>query len=791
MAEAIQAAQVEKGTRNLDTATGRSPEGWVAGALIAVMLISVTGSVAAANWADGVSLTLYSAITGMLFGALVARLRLPGWLAHPIMLLEGAFATAFFTSSLVQPQWATWNEKLLIMELRLGRWASAVFSGGIGTDTLLFVMLLVALAWVIGYVAAWSVFRNHQPWGAILPAGGALLLNLFYAPPQSGIFLMAFLLSAMLLLVRTTLLKREEAWKRRSVHYASDIGFDFLTYGIVFSGLVILTSWLVPPTAPGPEWVSGITDRVRGPWQDASDNIARMFSTVRNVNTGGPTTLFGASLAMGGPIRLGNRPVADIKASTGRYWRAVVFDKYTGVGWVSTASQSDSYAADDPRLQGAPVGLSRAVTQTVQVLLPGSNFVIAASEPQKVSEPVDAHYSLVHSSGNLVYQDVASLRLQRTPRAGDTYTVVSAVSGADVEALRAAQVVIPADIRARYLQLPKTVPARVRDLAIKITADASNNYDKATALEQYLRTHIKYDESVAQPPSDRDAVDYTLFDRPAGYCNYYASAMAVMAREIGIPARVVSGFANGDAQSGVYHLNEANAHTWVELYFGSLGWIQFEPTASKPEITRPVKQAATPTTTDAPITPDPAERIRPLRPREATDNTPDASQGFGFNFRLPRGPLGVAIVGLIVATFLALLSLGIIQLLWNRRMRGLAPGARAWEEMYRFANWAGYRERDYATPHERAGELIRVLPDARVQIGLVADLYVRERYSARPLSAEEGEQARVHSRGLRRRVLRGVGERAWNEGPVRLYRVVAGETERIVKRVSSINASQS
>ncbi len=754
--------------KNLDVQESNWRDSAGIAALIIIMLIAVTASVSVANWADGVGYTPYAAIAGMIFGALVSRVRLPGWLAHPLALLEGTFVTAFLMSSIVQPSYATWNEKMLIMESRLGRWAAAVSSGGQGTDALLFAMLLCVMAFLVGYIASWSVFAKHEPWGAIIPAGAALLLNQFYAPPQSGILLMLFLLAGMLLLVRITLLRRQEGWRKHSIRFANDIGFDFITYGVVFSGIVILASWLVPPTAPGPEWFSGITDTVRGPWQDLSDAVSRSFSTVRQVNTGGPTTMFGSSLSMGGPIRLGDRPVLDIQASQGRYWRAVVFDKYTGSGWVSAASQSASLNAWDDSLKLLPQSATREITQTVKVLMTGDNLVVSGTEPLKVSEAVDARYSLLRISQNSGYDDISSLRIQRRLKAGDTYTVVSVVSGADEDTLRHAPTTYPPDIRQRYLQLPNTVPQRVRDLSIKLTVDQPNNYDKARAIEEYLRANIKYNDNVAAIPDGRDGVDYTLFDRPEGYCNYYASAMAVMAREIGIPARVVSGYSNGDSQDGVYHINEGQAHTWPELYFANLGWIPFEPTANKSEIQRPVKRAEPTVTHDVPSGPDFIPTRSPRISPRNLDNQDDGSLGRRSLIPWPSGTAGIAastITGLLV---IGIFALGMVQFSWTRRMRLLSPAARAWEEMYRLARLVGYNDRDQATPFERAAELSRALPDAEPHIHDVTDLYVRERYGAHNLSPEEITRTTEETKLLYKQILIGAARRVWLLGPVRL-----------------------
>jgi hypothetical protein len=135
----------------------------------------------------------------------------------------------------------------------------------------------------------------------------------------------------------------------------------------------------------------------------------------------------------------------------------------------------------------------------------------------------------------------------------------------------------------RYLSLPGELPGRVKELAIQLTASEPTAYDRAKAIERYLRG-FPYTLDIPHPPLDQDLVDYFLFDLRKGYCDYYASAMVVLARVAGIPTRIVTGYANG-----VYNLNskrfmvtEADAHTWVEVYFPNIGWVHFEPTAARP-----------------------------------------------------------------------------------------------------------------------------------------------------------------------------------------------------------------
>ncbi len=136
------------------------------------------------------------------------------------------------------------------------------------------------------------------------------------------------------------------------------------------------------------------------------------------------------------------------------------------------------------------------------------------------------------------------------------------------------------DIYSKYVSLPSTVPARVRELAENITANQNNNYDRAKAIETYLATNYPYTLKPGNPPLKKDFVDYFLFEGKKGYCTYYATAMTVLLRCIGIPARYVEGYIlPPDNRNGVFKVTNQQAHAWVEVYFEGFGWIPFEPTS--------------------------------------------------------------------------------------------------------------------------------------------------------------------------------------------------------------------
>ena len=131
-----------------------------------------------------------------------------------------------------------------------------------------------------------------------------------------------------------------------------------------------------------------------------------------------------------------------------------------------------------------------------------------------------------------------------------------------------------------YVQLPDDLPARIRELALNITRGHSGPYEKARTIETFLKTTYPYrfaDSQDDSPPPGRDPVDWFLFDHREGTCGVYSSAFVVLARSVGIPARVVSGWMIG-RDPGTQTVYSDQGHQWAEVALDGLGWVTFEPT---------------------------------------------------------------------------------------------------------------------------------------------------------------------------------------------------------------------
>jgi hypothetical protein len=145
--------------------------------------------------------------------------------------------------------------------------------------------------------------------------------------------------------------------------------------------------------------------------------------------------------------------------------------------------------------------------------------------------------------------------------------------------LRAASNEYAKEITATYLQVPPQLDPRIPALAKQVTKTAKTSFDKAVAIESFLRTQFSYTLNLTGRPGE-DPLAHFLFVTHAGHCEYYASAMAIMLRTLGIPSREVNGFLPGEYNDlgGDYVVRASDAHRWVEVYFQGSGWQTFDPT---------------------------------------------------------------------------------------------------------------------------------------------------------------------------------------------------------------------
>ncbi|OXM86168.1 transglutaminase TgpA family protein [Paenibacillus rigui] len=347
--------------------------------------------------------------------------------------------------------------------------------------------------------------------------------------------------------------------------------------------------------------------------------------------------------ALGSGFQFDYTPVMTVDTTHRSYWRGETRSLYNGKGWDlgesdkragASAVRADTVLTTDPRSAGSKMRTVE-VKQTVTMLNEEPYPVLfGALNVQKV---VDLNGIKTGFEGLQWVPMQSELRYNEQRQAyPKTYIVISQMPVIDEDVLRKTSEPANRAELAEYLQLPDNVPARVRQLAAELTKDATNPYDKAKKIEDYLRITFPYSNKPDLTKGrSRDFVDRFLFEIKEGYCDYYSSAMAVMSRSVGLPTRWVKGYASGlsamsqeealgflgdqgglvdpDA-AGVYTVRNADAHSWVEVYFSGYGWVPFEPTAgfALPRATiQEELPAETSTQTAAPVEPEePADMSR-------------------------------------------------------------------------------------------------------------------------------------------------------------------------------------
>lgn len=668
--------------------------------------------------------------------------------------------------------------------LRLVEWGIAVQTGGINQDDLVFTLLVAILLWFLGYNAAWHTFRINYVWRVILPVGIILGANLIFYSGDADltIYLVGFVFLSLILIARSHLDNQEWTWYSKGIRSPKYLRGQFLMAGALLA-LIAVSVGAIVPTDDIQERLDEFQEFLQSDiLQELSEFWNRLFSPIE---AQGPVTadyFGGDSLDLGGAIRLGSDEVFLVQAPIRPryYWRSRIFDTYEGGRW-STARDTiltDNAAPTD--LLVIPPAAREAIDQTFIIKLNSNRLIYTAPQPFSVNLPTRTEFFYTAPEGDPSREmSISVIRPIQVLRRDNTYTATSLISTATATQLRNAGTAYPNWVRAIYLYVSPSVTQRTIQLAqnIVIAAGAVTPYDQAKAIEQYLRDNITYNESIPTPPRNQDPVDWVLFDYRQGYCNYYASAMIVMLRSLGIPARMAAGFAQGkfDPTRNAYVVTERDAHTWVEVYFPGYGWIEFEPTSAQAPLTRqddelrpnPQQEIipfSSPTPTPTPTiveTPTPLSTVTP----EATSTPPDNNQNPPPDQPTPTptftptptptptitpviaptqppptppepdDPLAafLPVLGVLLCGFAILIALlALVTFMWWwwewRGLGGMNPIVRAYARLERYLRLIGIRPNPQDTPDERRVKIVKIIPKADKPVSAITRLYVTERY---------------------------------------------------------------
>jgi uncharacterized protein (DUF58 family)/transglutaminase-like putative cysteine protease len=453
--------------------------------------------------------------------------------------------------------------------------------------------------WSVTVWAMWGLFRRKKILAGFVPA--LLLVAYSLATVQISSYDIIFMLGAVsALMVFYSYDTKESAWKIERLNIAPEIRTKIFTAAVALTLGLMFFSLVVPSVSIDrfADWARRIAGQ-----SAASANMAQSMGlenqaskdrdTLDTRRAGGlPNShLIGSGSELADEVVMtvkiesiqSGHPEDDIfTALQPLYLRSLTYDRYVSHGW-------ESRAADI---------LDHAPGEQIITIGSGDNLLIR----QQITM-VENLGGLLHTVGDPLSTDQdfrVSWRMREFETgaydmfggtvAAESYRADSIVEVASVEELRAAGQLYPRWVQNRYLILPASVPDRVLSLARELTATELTPYDRAVAIERYLR-QFPYTLDVSTGPAGADVADYFLFSLQKGYCDYYSTAMVVLARAAGLPARYVQGYIgeNYDAENDQFVITADQAHAWVEIYFPEYGWIIFEPTGGRQGIDRPVE----------------------------------------------------------------------------------------------------------------------------------------------------------------------------------------------------------
>lgn len=729
-------------------------EGWLSLAAVAAMIIALGWSIDDAAWVlNRGSLTDFLpqvGLAGVAAGFIGAKVGWGRWRTHLVgSVLAGLIIPIVAGGIVLGSAAGGLDPAALSLRARTAAdvaskvWQDLVVDGRpFTTQYGHFFLVFGGIMWGTGQFAAFAVFGHRRPIDAVVITGLILLANMSITLHDQLHLIVLFTVAGLFLLIRAHAFDEQVTWVRRKIGDPEAMGALYLRGGAVFITGAVLGSLLLTTAASSAP--------LQGLWRDFPQKVVDWTEFLRRVlPLGGDTRGTGATTFSGDAAIYGRWSSSNGIAFTARlpanetrklYWRVAAYADFRGNSWVKGTTEAIQMDAGSDLLAGTSEDPTNAPgRREIKVRITPDGFREDLVVSPQTIESIDKR-STVQLIG-----DGAWFAQVESPELGGGYTVTASIPvlGDEVEGgltenrLRAAGTDYPPEIRRLYLQKsqgaigPKA--AQILDDVRRLTPQ-NDPYDLALTMRDYFRdsTRFTYDTDVqavmSQQCSGLSTVECFATIR-RGYCQFYATSMAVLLREAGIPARFVQGFLPGSrSRDGTERVTLDKAHAWVEVFFPGYGWYVFDPTGAvgatgDTELPSGAPVVVTPRPSGASALPTGDERIPPsFRPRPSGGGAGPIGGG-GSNI----GPF---------AAIAALLLIAIAALAYAARRR--APRRpvhpdQAWRSLSGIARRLGYGPRPAQTVYEYAGALGDAVPDVRPQLATVARAKVEVAYGRQDL----------------------------------------------------------
>jgi transglutaminase-like putative cysteine protease len=741
-------------------------EGWLSLFLVAVMAVAVAWSLDDAalvlgqrDWTDFLA---WASLGGVAAGFIGARV---GW-NRPLAHLIGAAFAALVVPLLV-------GSVLASHETLAGRYEAtaasvvnafidfAVRGLQVTRETGHYLLVLGMLCWANGQFAASAVFRHGRPLGPIIVLGAVLVANMSATVHEQIFLIVLFSIASLLLLTRLHAREEQATWLRRRIGDPSVVGSLYLRGGTVFIMIAVFLALALT--------VSARSAPLAGVWDDAKPALVEVSQWLQRIIPAAPDSrglgvpAFGEQVTVGGLWSTSHAPALEIQRTAGDgrrlYWRATTYDVFTLRGWTTGVPVKTARPAGTSLLDGTLDAIPASSTRTADAfrITPESGlFHVAFSPIDPLTIDRDATLNLSGTDGNF-----QSIGIDNR----GAYTVTAAIpkvadvaGGLTNNRLRAAGTAYPPGVTARYLSVPDGAigpfaTELLADIQARLKASGQTTpFDLANAIAEQLKSNqFEYQTNVVGVCDHESSIVECFAHYKKGYCEHYASTMAILLRKAGVPARLAEGFLPGDVDvaTGNEQVNTDGAHAWVEVYFPGYGWQMFDPTGGGVARTAPLPEGTkVPLASRAPL---PSFDSSSGDPRDGPEGPSRRTTSAG----APGSANGSSGPGLVIAAVVLLVAVLLLALLsWRRGPRSASTPEGVYASVAGLARRFGFGPRPTQTAFEYAAALGEVLPGVRPELQTVAAAKVEVSYGRRELGDDRMQALRASYRRLRIGLLR-------------------------------------
>ncbi len=604
------------------------------------------------------------------------------------------------------------------------------------------------------------VYSGRGEFMLIVLGTAALSFFWFIYVEKARLYLVLFLFAAIILYSYQVYKKRLREWKSAGSIAEDNIGLNWMLNTAIVVSVSLLLSLALPLNISAVRW----------PW--LNDKVVSMFpfiadwrnDTLESFSYGFNSRYSFDSARIKGK-RLGGELLQDTsvmmtvktQGEDTLYLRGAIKDKYSGNSWSKSKKRYKEYTPGYPL--PLPFGSSVTTYEKTSEITYDGLLTSTIFAPYSV-------YQVQHESKRIYADEDSEVYTPKMTMRDEPYTVKSMLPYIDNEEIRKKKTEsLGANEFKLYTSLTGDITERVKSLAQEITKGQNNNYDKAKAVEKYLRQNYQYTLKPGKLPSNAEFTDHFLFEGKEGYCTYFATSMAVLLRASNVPCRYVEGFIARYDGSEERKVRGTDAHAWVEVYFDDYGWVSFEPTPQYPVVEyrtagSAVQEAETDTEGDKER--DSAAISDLSRRRGSLEEMDEGGSGAVYEKRREKSfNIGNIIIfvfaSLLIIRFCFMYFAWILREISLKRNRGRSFAMDYIKDVIWYLRRAGFVMKPEETLREFLKRVKYNYEERFSDIPIVTEILEKIRYSEQDLDTEERKTLEVFRKKVKRLALKKAG----------------------------------